>query len=393
MNHDCSGEGIFCPALPALSPCTVRVQMDLFPIPLQVPMTMPLVFETASKLWRDRVAGSQEYSVIRNDRMHRAFLPRSPVLESEYRAAVSYRDNLLRMYEGRKLEEVFPGRPVRTPEGEAYCISRRHEIRPPSRETDSTRHALLSDLSLVYGIGKRNERYLKSRGYRTIRDLLCHRRFSAPARECLETLEKGSPRDVLSLVSRWYPPSHLRQIQSARLFDPSDFLFLDIETLGIFQRPIVLVGLASVEGDRLVSDQFLVRDMEEELPAILAAEEYLRKRALLITYNGKAFDIPYLQERCALYGERLPIWCSHLDLLHPARRLFGERFADCRLSTLERGLFGITRNEDIFSMMVPEFYEAYAIHGNPGPLVPVVEHNCQDLVSLARLFFHLLEAA
>jgi len=171
---------------------------------------------------------------------------------------------------------------------------------------------------------------------------------------------------VFSLVSRWYTPSHSCYISSARLFGISDFLFLDIETLGIFQRPIILVGLAFVEGDQLVSDQFLVRDMEEELPALLATSEYVRKRGVLVTYNGKAFDVPYLRERCALYGEPFMQERIHFDVLHPARRRFGTRFADCRLSTLEQGLFGIRRNQDIPSMMVPEFYEAFAIHDNPG---------------------------
>jgi hypothetical protein len=36
--------------------------------------------------------------------------------------------------------------------------------------------------------------------------------------------------------------------------------------------------------------------------------------------------------------------------------------------------------------MVPEFYNLYRRTGNPGPLVPVVEHNRQDLISLVRLF-------
>jgi hypothetical protein len=40
--------------------------------------------------------------------------------------------------------------------------------------------------------------------------------------------------------------------------------------------------------------------------------------------------------------------------------------------------------------MVPEFYEMYLNTKNCGPLVPVVEHNRQDVVSLALLFFRLL---
>jgi uncharacterized protein YprB with RNaseH-like and TPR domain len=41
--------------------------------------------------------------------------------------------------------------------------------------------------------------------------------------------------------------------------------------------------------------------------------------------------------------------------------------------------------------MVPEFYEAYLRSGNCGPLVPILDHNRQDVVSLALLFFHLVE--
>jgi uncharacterized protein YprB with RNaseH-like and TPR domain len=41
--------------------------------------------------------------------------------------------------------------------------------------------------------------------------------------------------------------------------------------------------------------------------------------------------------------------------------------------------------------MVPEFYEAFLTSGNPGPLVPIITHNRQDLVSLARLFCLLRE--
>jgi hypothetical protein len=38
----------------------------------------------------------------------------------------------------------------------------------------------------------------------------------------------------------------------------------------------------------------------------------------------------------------------------------------------------------------PEFYETYLRTGNCGPLVPIIEHNKQDVVSLALLFFYLL---
>ena len=53
-------------------------------------------------------------------------------------------------------------------------------------------------------------------------------------------------------------------------------------------------------------------------------------------------------------------------------------------------ILGVERTEDIPGQMVPEFYETYLRTGNCGPLVPIVEHNRQDVLSLALLFIHLL---
>jgi uncharacterized protein YprB with RNaseH-like and TPR domain len=41
--------------------------------------------------------------------------------------------------------------------------------------------------------------------------------------------------------------------------------------------------------------------------------------------------------------------------------------------------------------MVPEFYDYYLRTGNPGPLVPIVEHNRKDIITLAKLFARLCE--
>ena len=76
----------------------------------------------------------------------------------------------------------------------------------------------------------------------------------------------------------------------------------------------------------------------------------------------------------------------HFDVLHFARRRWRDSLATCRLGALETGVLGVDRADDVPGRMVPEFYDTYQRTGNPGPLVPVVEHNRQDLVSLARLF-------
>ena len=77
-------------------------------------------------------------------------------------------------------------------------------------------------------------------------------------------------------------------------------------------------------------------------------------------------------------------------MLHFSRRRWKDTLPSLRLTALEKEILGICRNDDIPGALVPEFYEAYRRSGNCGPLVPILEHNRQDVISLALLFFHLV---
>ena len=77
-------------------------------------------------------------------------------------------------------------------------------------------------------------------------------------------------------------------------------------------------------------------------------------------------------------------------MLHFSRRRWKGDLPSLRLTALEKEILGICRNNDVPGQMVPEFYATYQWSGNVGPLVPILEHNRQDVISLALLFFHLV---
>src|SRR5690606_34502061 len=108
-------------------------------------MTPPLAFETASRLWRDRIVEAPDYSVIRNDRLFVAGMSGAPVLESEYRDIQRFKSILLAQHRETPLEELFPGRTIETPEGPVYCITRRHAVRIPEGARESVRKQLEGD--------------------------------------------------------------------------------------------------------------------------------------------------------------------------------------------------------------------------------------------------------
>jgi uncharacterized protein YprB with RNaseH-like and TPR domain len=165
-------------------------------------------------------------------------------------------------------------------------------------------------------------------------------------------------------------------------------LFLDTETTGLAGGTgtyAFLVGVALVEGRRLVVNQFFMRDFDDE-PALLAALEPLLARAsAVVTFNGAGFDLPLLETRFVLARRRWPSTLPHLDLLRPARRVWTGWLADCRLSTLETAVLGLARADDVPGPFIPLIYFDYLRSRRAAPLRRVFEHNRTDVLTLVAL--------
>ncbi len=349
------------------------------------------VFDAISRDWRTRIDRSHDFSVIKNDNVFRSSYSDSYVFESEYCQGRAELDRLLGAYEGYGIEEIFSGTEKETSEGPCFVIQTHEEYSVPHPPRHEVKQRFSSDLTMVRGIGRKTADTMHRKGSKCIEDLCVHRRFGREARECARTIKGGDIEEIIALVRRWYPASHENFLLTAGLFDKNDLVFIDLETLGFVSRPIILVGIAVPENGGLALSQYLLRDMSEELAALLSMRSHLEGRSVIVSFNGKAFDIPYLRERFSFYGEPSRVENTHYDVLHASRRRWKHEMPDCRLQTLESHLFGIRREKDVPSAMVPEFYDAYLCSGNPGPLVPIVEHNRQDLVTLAKVYGRLME--
>lgn len=354
-------------------------------------MQVPLPFVTAAALkWQKSIGDLREYEVVRDGNVFRSGLSRSNIFTSEYEHAQHLKSELIRRYSDTRLDTVFDGEEIRTDAGSTYCIHSINDVIGLKWAPEKI-EALLSDLTLIKGIGPVTARHLHERGYRTIRDLCEHPRFRTGATRFLSHYDTRDTFSLMDWIGRRHHRSHPSILTLADCIEKGRFSFLDIETLGIFSRPIILLGFARVDRDRVHIYQYLLRDIEEEPAALEAAFSQLLGSAAFVTFNGRSFDIPYLQERAAFYGMLFPCDIPHFDLLHFSRRRWRGNFLNCRLQTLERSLFGMQRETDVPSALVPEFYEAYLTTGSPGPLVPIVEHNRQDVLSLVLLFQRLRE--
>ncbi|MDD1682238.1 MAG: ribonuclease H-like domain-containing protein [Methanoregula sp.] len=344
-------------------------------------------------LWQQRMDSMREYEVVRDGNVFATSFSNSIVFSSEYDTARQNLTDLLARYNGCNIDSVFSGgREEMNEGGTCYLLESHEPFDCPVFDQDRYQAEVLGDLTLVHGIGKATEKRLKLRGYQTLKDLAEHPKFRQGASTVMKCISTGNSREIMKLIGSRHPKSHSCVLGAAGLHEPEDYIFFDIETMGLFSRPIILFGVGILEHGELVVRQYLLRDIAEEPAALLATMEYFSSgRPALVTFNGKAFDAPYLADRLAFYGMGGFTGIPHFDVLHFSRRHWKDKFPSLRLATLEKEILDVHRSDDIPGQMVPEFYEIYLRTGNCGPLVPVIEHNRQDVVSLARLFFHLLE--
>jgi uncharacterized protein YprB with RNaseH-like and TPR domain len=294
---------------------------------------------------------------------------------------------LLEEFAGASLEELYNCTEAETEFGPAFRLE---ELVPqPVRffDLESSYRLLASQLQLLYGIGPIRARALQECGYRTLEDLVAHPLFGDSAAQILQALRQRDLARLKAEVERWFGSGHPLTLALTGLVER--LVFFDLESLGLFGRPLILLGLARPMDDGLLIEQYVVRSIAEERAALAAAAEALSQADALVTYNGRAFDLNYLEERLGYYGLYQEMDRPNFDLLHHARRRFREILSDCRLETVERHILGIERPFDLPSALVPDFYIAYLEKRNIGPLVAIIEHNRQDLVSLAALLSHL----
>lgn len=318
----------------------------------------------------------------------RARIPRARIPREEIDAALGLKEALLAEFAQSRLEDLYHCTELENEFGRTLRL----ESFIPQQLTLLTRQrshlALSSQLRLLYGVGPTIELELREQGYRTLDDLAGHPRFGSSAGRLLQMLSQGDLHRLKAEVEHWFSPSHPLTLALTGLV-AEKLVFFDLESLGLFGRPLVLLGLARPRPDGLLLEQYVIRSITEELAALAAAVGLIERAGALVTYNGRAFDVNYLEERLSYYGLQGNASRPNFDLLHHTRRSFGSRLPDCRLETIERLVLGIRRPFDVPSALVPDFYNTYLEERNIGPLVAIIEHNRQDLASLVALLAKL----
>ena len=186
------------------------------------------------------------------------------------------------------------------------------------------------------------------------------------------------------------PAVGLRRIGwSGRPFDARKCLFLDTETTGLSHGAgtvAFLVGVGFLDGDAFKIEQYLMRDYSDEPDLIDRLAARMDAFECVCTFNGRAFDMPLLEERFTMCRMRHR-WrdLENIDLLHPAKRAWKMRIGSCRLGNLEQKILNMPRMEDLPGSEAPQRYFEYLKTGNLSLLDDVLWHNRQDVATLQTL--------
>ncbi len=191
-------------------------------------------------------------------------------------------------------------------------------------------------------------------------------------------------------LALWLPSEQ----SPAEPFPPEELLFFDIETTGLGRGSgnfAFLVGCASFQSQSLILQQFFLQEPFAEESLLITLQNLFQSHRYLVSYNGRAFDLPLLQNRRIIH--RLPAFPerAHLDLLHVVRRLFPHRtLGSYRQGNLERELLQLERKDDLCGEEIPQVYFDYMKYGCDNGMEQIMEHNSLDLQGMVFLLLEII---
>ncbi|MFC2002768.1 ribonuclease H-like domain-containing protein [Chloroflexota bacterium] len=226
----------------------------------------------------------------------------------------------------------------------------------------------------VPGIGYATEQKLWAQGFLSWEDYFDKCQYCSlplPIRDKLAENLEESVRALNAEHARHFevrlPPAEMWRLYSE--FNEK-VAFLDIETTGLYPGADVITLIGLFDGQRT---KVFIRGVNLQEFA-----QEVRKYSLIVTFNGKRFDIPFIRRTL---GE-LPDYQAHIDLLYPLRKLGyrgGLKSIEVQLG-LERE--GALKGVDGFLAIL--LWREYQ-WGNRAALDTLVRYNLEDAVNLQYL--------
>jgi uncharacterized protein len=172
-------------------------------------------------------------------------------------------------------------------------------------------------------------------------------------------------------------------------YDMHNIAYFDIETTG-FEKDkdyiiLISLGFFNEEGS-LTIKQYFAEELSDEPEVLYEFMSDLNRFSRWCSYNGLAFDEPFIVRRLQKNNIRFSIPSEHIDLyrmIRPYYRKLGmER---CNLKTVEKYL-GVERADQIDGAISVEMYYQFLGTKNEHIKDILMLHNYEDVLNLPRIF-------
>ena len=169
---------------------------------------------------------------------------------------------------------------------------------------------------------------------------------------------------------------------------------LDIEATGLDRTrcKVILIGLLMPTESGCRITQFLAENHYEESKVLDAAMEMLEEEGVdyLITFNGYAYDIPFMNARLDACTDGRHLHMYHFDLYRFLRKATDIRTRVDSMSQMSiEDHYGILsdRGDTITGKESVTLFDQYAISGNSTLEKVILTHNREDVLHLHRLMY------
>lgn len=174
----------------------------------------------------------------------------------------------------------------------------------------------------------------------------------------------------------------------SNIFDVDKYCVIDIETTGLSSQyhQVILVGILYNINDEIVLKQFFAEHPKDELSVLNEFANIYKNFSYVITFNGAAFDIPFLKKRFDYYNLN---WAfdniKHIDILQQIRKVKSQlQLENLKLKTIEH-FVGINRRDTISGKDSVLLYKEYVNHPSPSLEKTILLHNYEDIYYLNKL--------
>lgn len=172
-------------------------------------------------------------------------------------------------------------------------------------------------------------------------------------------------------------------------YEMKSIAYFDIETTG-FDRESDIIMLISLgwftEKNTLYIKQYYADEAFEEKDILYAFNQDIKEFEKWCSYNGKAFDEPFIIGKMKKYNINFIAPAKHIDLyrmIRPYHKQLG--LTRCNLKTVEKYV-GIEREDKIDGGISVELYAKYLETKDEAIRDVIMLHNFEDVLNLPKIF-------